>query len=1479
MTQRPSDVLSQSASGTPGLVSILCRSMNRPELAQALRSVEEQTYPHIEIVLVDASGKGVSAWREMDLTTPVREVGGQSPWNRPAAANAALDAAQGEYLMFLDEDDWIAPGHVQTLVECLQADAALGVAYSSTRNTAPDGTLLDATLRIAFDPARLRRDNFIPIHSALFRRTLVQAGCRFDITLDIFEDWDFWLQCAALAPFRHIDVISAFYRQGGESNTASQDPRTRYSPEHPIARARARVFDKWRARWSGAQLNETLGSLDETPLVQKLHGDIARLNSDAVAVHEHSRALGVELAMEAQRHNEALVQIHEEARRLQNEIRSLHQQLNKLGHSLNKRTAELEGSRAQAAQLSADLHMILHSQSWKVTRPLRWARRKLAAMGNHPAPAPAAVVYVAAVPAPTSPLLDEPLAQSDLTQANPVAAAQAPAAPIVVTVAGSELIHCNLDIPSATQNEFPELISLQGWCCAPSGIAQIEAKIDGLLHASFNTGVSRPDIAEVFKDIPDAFSAGFYQEIALPDLPAGAHQLELVFTDKAGHVRTLSRGFVLFKNDDLYNTWYWRNTPDDAEVSAMRALAGTQSNTASFHLLVEGTGDTDALFTTLSSLAGQSWPYLDLQVVATATPELEQFVAKALPTTATVRWSATVNAALQDMSTQPGWSMFLRAGETLAPHALSEMGRAALTADTQLIYSDHDQVNATGTHLQPCFTPQWAPEHLYSSDYIGGVYALRNDVLHKGTARECSSPAWRYACLLDASLGMHGTQVHRIALMLWSAPEPGSNSDVLRAAELAALRAHLSRHAPLAEVLEQSHGLRAVHWPLPQGSAPKVSIIIPTMGRLALITPCIESLLALTQYPNYEVVILDNGRGKYPDGIQYLRDKQFTVIECNEPFNWARLNNIGVRHASGELFLFLNDDIEITSPDWLGQLVRQALRPEIGSVGALLYYPNGALQHTGVLLVNYGGGGIHLLHNRMPSDTIYRMLHATVREVSANTGACLMVSRDKFEKIGGFDEALAVVGNDVDLCLRLLDAGYRNLWTPLCSLIHHESISRKTSVPKEDEKAMWQRWSKRFMAGDAWYNPNLSADKGDFTLQVTSLRSSVGATAAAGDAGTPGTPVALQAGVNLIGYTRAEMGIGEGARSDAKALDAANEPFGIVCFQSHNPSRMTDLSWEHKEMQAAPYDVTLLHINPDHALQAINELPAGYFDGHYRIGYWAWELPEIPVDWEKAYWYFDEIWVPSHFVQEAVAMKSPIPVVRIPHAVEVHADPGLSRSSFGLPEDCFLFLAMFDTYSRPERKNPYGAMRAFQNAFSPDDLSAQLVLKVNNPTPDAMRSIREAIGAHRNILLLDQVYSRTQVNALIGCCDCYVSLHRSEGFGFGPAEAMALGKAVMATAWSGNIDYMRPGNSIGIDYTLVTLAEDYGPYKKGQTWAEPDEAHATRAMQQLAGDPALSRQLGENARATIAAEFAPLPVGELMRKRLAAIRQIRANIR
>ena len=397
------------------------------------------------------------------------------------------------------------------------------------------------------------------------------------------------------------------------------------------------------------------------------------------------------------------------------------------------------------------------------------------------------------------------------------------------------------------------------------------------------------------------------------------------------------------------------------------------------------------------------------------------------------------------------------------------------------------------------------------------------------------------------------------------------------------------------------------------------------------------------------------------------------------------------------------------------------------------------------------------------------------------------------------------------------------------------------------------------MAGDEYYNPNLSAEKGDFTLQVNSVPQASLITAN-NDAAAQSRD-GLQLGVNLIGYTRAEMGIGEGARSDAKALDAADEPFGIICFQSGNPSRMTDLSWQHKEIDSAPYDVT--------------ELPSEYFNDHYRVGYWAWELPEIPEAWVETFVHFDEIWVPSSFVQDAVAMRSPIPVIRIPHAVEVKVDTNLKRADFQLPEEPFLFLAMFDTYSMPARKNPFGAIAAFRRAFATDDLSTRLVLKVNNPTAEAIRSIKDAIGEHQNILILDKVYSRTQVNALISNTDCFVSLHRSEGFGFGPAEAMALGKAILATNWSGNTDYMRPDNCMPIDYTLVSIEEDFGPYKKGQIWAEPNIEQAAQAMHALANDRELANTLGRKAKATIEAEFSPKVVGEMMRKRLAAIRKNR----
>lgn len=1406
------------------LVSVLCRSMNRPELAEALDAVNRQTYNNIEVVLVDASGKGLDSHKDTVTRFPVLEVSAGRALNRPAAANLALQHANGSYLIFLDEDDWFEVEHISLLVDTLEKNPDMGVAYSSTQKTLHSGAPTRDSFRIPYDRARLRRDNFIPIHSALFRKSLLSDGACFDEKLEIFEDWDFWQQLAMRADFVHVDVVTAFYREGGNSNTASDDPMTRYHNGHPIAVAREKVFDKWLSVWRGRDLNEVLRSLDQTELLQSLHKDIHKLNL-------------------------MLQDANQETARLNDDIRALNHThyltSKKLNQSINRKNAELQETKAYIEHLSRYIQMLQGSLSWRVTRPLRWLRRKL----DNQAPVP---------------LAGTTQTQSTQPSGHNPQSADSP-------------IKCCLDIPGSTQNEFPERVTLQGWSCSPNGMNRIEAIIDGQPMSTFSNSVSRPDIAELFPEIAEAATSGFHHDLALPDMSAGEHTLELRFVDNAGQQCGITRTFILFRKNDLYNTWYWRNTPDEAELAQLRRRAEAEVQSSDpgidFSLLITGASDENLLLATLSSLAEQVWPRWELHIQSVPIPGIDTFVRKNFGNHFVIHWHESLPAALSALEHNTVWTAFLHAGETLAPHALAEFVQLAATQDLQLIYSDHDEISLTGTHLEPTFTPQWSPEHLLSSNYIGGFYAIRSTQLSDWRELDLQSVAWRYAILLMVaeSISDQRHSVRRIAKVLWSQPE-GSLRPVQLVAETTAIRAQLQRTHKNAKVLEQEHGLRAVLWPLT--GTPKVSIIIPTMGKLELIKPCIDSLIEKTSYTNFEVVVLDNSRGKFPDGIQYLKDRQLKVIECNEPFNWARLNNIGAKHASGELLLFLNDDIEITTGDWLEQLVRQCLRPQIGAVGALLYYPNGALQHTGVLLVNYGGGGIHLLHKRMPDNRIYRHLHKTVREVSANTGACLMVSRAKFDEIDGFDEELAVVGNDVDLCIRLMERGYRNIWTPMCHLIHHESISRKTTVPKADEKAMWRRWSARFIAGDDYYNPNLSADPGDFSLQVNNLR--VPDTLSTSNALTSELKQ-LRPGVNLIGYTRAEMGIGEGARSDARALNAANEPFGIICFTSGNPSRMTDLSWQHKEMDTAPYDVTLLHINPDHALQAITELPSGHFDGHYSIGYWAWELPEIPEDWEKAFEHFDEIWVPSSFVQDAVAMKSPVPVIRIPHAIEVIVDDSFTRASFGLPQEAFLFLMMFDTYSTQARKNPYGAIESFCNAFAPDDMSVRLVVKINNPTPESLQALHAKMSSHQNILLLEQTYSRKAVNAIIANCDCYVSLHRSEGFGFGPAEAMALGKAVIATNWSGNIDYMRPDNSIGINYQLVAIEQDHGPYKKGQIWAEPDLNQAAQAMTQLAADRELTARIGIKAKETIESEFSPEAVGAMMRKRLTAIRDIRAR--
>lgn len=366
---------------------------------------------------------------------------------------------------------------------------------------------------------------------------------------------------------------------------------------------------------------------------------------------------------------------------------------------------------------------------------------------------------------------------------------------------------------------------------------------------------------------------------------------------------------------------------------------------------------------------------------------------------------------------------------------------------------------------------------------------------------------------------------------------------------------------------------------------------------------------------------------------------------------------------------------------------------------------------------------------------------------------------------------------------------------------------------------------------------------------------------------------ALPFGVNLVAYIRAEMGLGAAARGMAQALESAAIPFNVLNFEYGNPSFHRDQSWSHKEVVSSSYDFTILVVNPDNIANAKDLVQKHNVSDRYTIGCWSWELPEIPDSWLSAFALVNEVWVPSRFVQDAISAKSTVPIFRVPHAISLGPTNKFSRKSFDFPARQFLFLTMGDTQSQLTRKNPLGTIRAFKKAFPREDESVGLVVKINNVNTrhddrETLDLLKAEIEGYKNIYLLETGMTRAKIDSLLAVSDCFVSLHRSEGFGLGPAEAMSLGKPVILTNWSGNTDYMTPANSIGIDYELIPVGKQYGPYAPDQLWANPDLGRAAYWMKRLVKDPALAQKIGRLGQETITKEFSPQAVGQIIQKRL-----------
>lgn len=346
-----SDDTARGADQTAPLVSVICRTTGRTELRQALASIVAQTYRPIEIVLVDAAGEGLDEYLPWCGNLNTFPVSTGERLLRSKAANEGLAAANGRFLMLLDEDDWIAPQHVANLVDVLNSKPDIRAAYASVQKTSPEGESLAETFAQDFDPVLLRRDNYIPIHAMLFDVSLVEAGCRFDESLEVYEDWDFWLQLSRLTDFEHQPGVSAFYRQGGLSNTAAVESAPRFNSTHLLGRSRIALYDKWMKIWSGSELNELVGSLDQSEDIRNRDSKIEELDSrlreqeSQIAdldlrlnkITNHRDALKVSLDESLSR----LTQTEDQLRHTRDHVKLLESELNRLYTSLSWRATGL----------------------------------------------------------------------------------------------------------------------------------------------------------------------------------------------------------------------------------------------------------------------------------------------------------------------------------------------------------------------------------------------------------------------------------------------------------------------------------------------------------------------------------------------------------------------------------------------------------------------------------------------------------------------------------------------------------------------------------------------------------------------------------------------------------------------------------------------------------------------------------------------------------------------------------------------------------------------------------------------------------------------------------------------------------------------------------------------------------------------------------------------------------------------------------
>jgi GT2 family glycosyltransferase len=459
--------------------------------------------------------------------------------------------------------------------------------------------------------------------------------------------------------------------------------------------------------------------------------------------------------------------------------------------------------------------------------------------------------------------------------------------------------------------------------------------------------------------------------------------------------------------------------------------------------------------------------------------------------------SAASNSALELVSGE--YIALLANDDLLREHALFCVAQTIVDhPDASLIYSDEDKIDQSGRRYDPYFKSDWNPDLFLSHNMISHTGVYRADLVRKlGGFREGYEGAQEYDLALRCTEQLKPQQIVHIPRVLYhwrshtgSTGQAGSEKGYALLAGERALNDHFIRVGVSAKAELLDFGMYRVRYDIPQ-PAPLISLIIPTRNGLKLIKQCIESITTKTSYKNYEILIVDNNSDD-AQTLDYFAtlvgDSRIRVLRDERPFNYSALNNSAVLHAQGEYVGLINNDIEVITPQWLDEMMSLAAQPGVGAVGARLWYQNDTLQHGGVIS-GLGGVAGHS-HKHLPKGIPGYFFRAQlIQTLSAVSAACLVIKKNIYQEVGGLDETnLKVAFNDVDFCLRVREAGYRNIWTPYADLYHHESATRGYEDTPEKQLRfrnevlyMRKRWGDTLL-NDPAYSPNLTLEREDFSF-------------------------------------------------------------------------------------------------------------------------------------------------------------------------------------------------------------------------------------------------------------------------------------------------------------------------------------------------------------------------------------------------------------